>query len=220
MVISTRSLWFGYPGGQRIGFPDIEVAQGGTLVLRGPSGAGKSTWLALVAGLQVPESGHLHVAHTDLRTLTAAGRDAWRARHVGFLPQRLHLSEALDVQGNLALAWFAAGRPADAKRLGAVLAQLSIADLAARRPSQLSGGQAQRVALARAVLLSPSVILADEPTANLDDESAKAALALVQSTARESGATLVIATHDARVLQTLGGGVAVCELQRPREATA
>ncbi|NBS47309.1 MAG: ATP-binding cassette domain-containing protein, partial [Betaproteobacteria bacterium] len=112
-MISTRSLWFGYPGGQRIGFPDIEVAQGGTLVLRGPSGAGKSTWLALVAGLQVPESGHLHVAHTDLRTLTAAGRDAWRARHVGFLPQRLHLSEALDVQGNLALAWFAAGRPAD-----------------------------------------------------------------------------------------------------------
>lgn len=219
-MISTQSLCFQHPGGPRLSFPDVELPQGGTLMLRGPSGGGKSTWLALVAGFLTPGSGRLQVAHADLGTLSAAARDAWRARHLGFLPQRLHLSEALDVRGNLALAWFAAGQPADPKRLNAVLAQLSIAGLASRRPSQLSGGQAQRVALARAVLLSPSVILADEPTASLDDDSAQAALALLQATARESGATLVIATHDARVMQALGDGVAVCELRRPQEATA
>jgi len=213
-VIATQALCFQHPGGPRLAFPDVELPQGGTLLLRGPSGAGKSTWLALVAGLLTPASGSLQVAHTDLGRLSAAARDAWRAQHLGFLPQRLHLSEALDVRGNLALVWFAAGKPADSARLDAVLAQLSIPELAARRPSQLSVGQAQRVALARALLLSPSVILADEPTASLDDDSAQAALGLLQASAADAGATLVIATHDARVPQAFGAGVATCELRR------
>jgi putative ABC transport system ATP-binding protein len=109
------------------------------------------------------------------------------------------LSEALSVFDNLALVFFAAGRPVDQDRIAAQLQTLGVADLARRFPSQLSGGQAQRVALARALLLKPKLLLADEPTASLDDEACAQALRLLQKHA--SGATLVVATHDARVWQ-------------------
>ena len=101
------------------------------------------------------------------------------------------------------MAQWAAGVPDQPQKVVDVLASLGLSDLAQRLPRQLSGGQAQRVALARALLLSPKVILADEPTASLDDEAAQAALALLQATATRAGATLVIATHDSRVAQAL-----------------
>ena len=109
------------------------------------------------------------------------------------------LSAALSVHDNLAMAQWAAGQAQDESRIATALAALDVQALASRKPSQLSGGQAQRVALARAVLLKPKVILADEPTASLDDASAATSLALLRATARREGATLVIATHDARV---------------------
>ena len=111
------------------------------------------------------------------------------------------MSDALTVADNLALVYFAAGLPRDAAAIHAALAALGVAALADRRPGQLSGGQAQRVALARAVLLNPRVILADEPTASLDDGAAAAALQLLREAAGRCGATLVIATHDRRVEQ-------------------
>jgi putative ABC transport system ATP-binding protein len=140
-----------------------------------------------------------------------AGRraDAWRARHIGFLPQKLHLSSALTVQHNLELAFWAAGLPVDRQRVRQVLVQLGVAELAQRLPSQLSGGQAQRVALARAVLMQPQLILADEPTASLDDAAAQAAVQLLVDAAKEHSATLVIATHDARVAQAVSACTAV-----------
>jgi putative ABC transport system ATP-binding protein len=122
---------------------------------------------------------------------------------LGFLPQKLHLSDALTVRENLSLVYFAAGLPADPAAVAQALAALDVAELAGRKPAQLSGGQAQRVALARAVLLRPRVILADEPTASLDDASAAAALQLLAGTARQCDATLVIATHDRRVSDAL-----------------
>jgi putative ABC transport system ATP-binding protein len=131
--------------------------------------------------------------------LRGAAADAWRAAHIGFLPQKLHLSEALTVQQNLAMAQWAAGQPENAARIHATLEALGVAELVARLPQQLSGGQAQRVALARAVLLQPRIVLADEPTASLDDEAAAQAVSLLLTTAARHGATLVIATHDARV---------------------
>jgi putative ABC transport system ATP-binding protein len=185
----------------------VDVPQGATLVLRGNSGSGKSTWLALVAGLLTATAGALTVADAQPGALAQAARDAWRARTLGFLPQKLHLSDALTVAQNLNLVYFAAGLPVDAAAVAQALAALDVADLAARKPSQLSGGQAQRVALARAVLLRPRVILADEPTASLDDASAAAALQLLAGSARQCGATLVIATHDRRVGETLAGAM-------------
>jgi putative ABC transport system ATP-binding protein len=191
-------------------FPNVDLAQGDVLVLRGNSGSGKSTWLALLAGLLTPQQGELIVAGQRLNGLSNTARDAWRATHLGFLPQKLHLSEALTVAENLQLAYFAAGLPLNAAakmHIESTLAALGVADFARRKPSTLSGGQAQRVALARAVLLSPKIILADEPTASLDDDAACAALALLQASAARCNssckATLVIATHDFRVAATL-----------------
>lgn len=202
-MISTRQLIYRYAGGPALAFADVDVPQGGVLLLGGPSGSGKSTWLALAAGLVAPTAGRIDVAGQALDAggtpLKKAALDAWRARTVGFLPQKLHLSSALSVHGNLAMAQWAAGQDQDDERITDALAALGVQALASRKPAQLSGGQAQRVALARAVLLRPRVVLVDESTASLDDEAASASLALLQHTASGQGATLVIATHDARV---------------------
>ena len=198
-VISSRELNFSYAAGSALQFPDVEVAQGRVLLLRGPSGSGKSTWLALVAGLVAPTAGSMEVSGQAMHGVGQMATDAWRAKTIGFLPQKLHLSAALTVYQNLALAFWAAGLAEDGLRINAALNALGVAELANRLPSQLSGGQAQRVALARAVLMQPKVLLVDEPTASLDDQAASDAVTLLLSTAHANGATLVIATHDARV---------------------
>ncbi|MEI8324760.1 MAG: ATP-binding cassette domain-containing protein [Betaproteobacteria bacterium] len=198
-MIRTHALSYAYPHSPPISFPDIDLPQGGALLLRGNSGSGKSTWLALAAGLLRAGAGDIAVADQELNALKGAARDRWRALHLGFLPQKLHLTSALSVADNLGLAYFAAGLKRDDAAIRGALHDLDVTELARRWPAQLSGGQAQRVALARAVLLKPRVMLADEPTASLDDEAAQLALQLLQERARACGATLVIATHDARV---------------------
>jgi putative ABC transport system ATP-binding protein len=198
-MIQTHGLCYLYPNGPRLAFPDVDVPQGAVLLLSGPSGCGKSTWLALVAALVAPTDGRISVAGQPLGALDSIAADAWRARAIGFLPQKLHLSAALSVYQNLAMAQWAAGQTEDPERIHAALQSLGVADLGQRKPGQLSGGQAQRVALARAVLLQPRVILADEPTASLDDDAAADAVGLLLRTAKAQSATLVIATHDVRV---------------------
>jgi putative ABC transport system ATP-binding protein len=202
-MIQTQGLRYRYLGGAELVFPDVRVPRGEVLLLSGPSGCGKSTWLSLVAALVQPTVGVLTVAGQPLAGLAQSAADAWRATAVGFLPQKLHLSSALTVQQNLALAFWAAGVAENTDRIRAVLDSLGVAELAHRKPSQLSGGQAQRVALARAVLQNPQLLLADEPTASLDDAAAADAVGLLLATARNQGATLVIATHDARVAQLI-----------------
>ena len=202
-MISCRQLSYRYATGPALAFADLDVAQGQTLLLTGASGSGKSTWLALAAGLLPASGGSVTVAGQALEHLSKTASDAWRAKTIGFLPQKLHLSAALTVRGNLELAQWAAGQTTDDKRIAEALTALGVGDLGGRKPSQLSGGQAQRVALARAVLMQPKVILADEPTASLDDEACAAALALLLATAGRLDATLVIATHDSRIKKHL-----------------
>ena len=202
-MIQTRALRYDYAQGPTLAFDDLAVPQGASVILRGNSGAGKSTWLALVAGLLSPTQGEVIVAGQALSTFNASARDAWRAKNVGFLPQKLHLSPALSVADNLALAYFAAGLTRDDAAIDQALLALGVGEFKSRKPQQLSGGQAQRVALARAVLMRPKIILADEPTASLDDGAAIAALQLLQKSAQTLNATLVIATHDARVASAL-----------------
>ncbi len=215
-MIQTRGLAYRYGAGAEIAFPDVDLPQGRVLLLKGPSGAGKSTWLALAAALLRPSAGQIRVAGQDLAALPKIAGDAWRAKAIGFLPQKLHLSESLTVAGNLAMAQWAAGALDDTLAVHDMLATLGVAELAQRRPSQLSGGQAQRVALARALLLQPQVILADEPTASLDDDAAEAALSLLSASARRARASLVIATHDSRVAHALPDAVRCqIDLQRP-----
>jgi len=197
-MIIARGLTYGYPGAAALAWPDFEAPQGAVVRLTGPSGSGKSTLLALMAGLLALQQGRLEVAGTDLAALGARACDAWRARTLGFVPQRLHLSEGLSVARNLELPDLAAGRAPDRARIAQLLERLGLQGLENRLPGALSGGQAQRVALARALVGRPRVILADEPTAHLDDAAASAALALLADAAQAEGATLVVATHDAR----------------------
>jgi putative ABC transport system ATP-binding protein len=202
-MIDIRALSYRYAAGPELTFADIVLSQGATLLLRGDSGTGKSTWLALAAGLLTASKGEVVVAGQALGALTRAERDRWRGRTLGFLPQKLHLSDALTVHENLALCYFALGLAEQPAAILQALQSLGVAELARRKPSQLSGGQAQRVALARAILMQPKVILADEPTASLDDDSARVSLALLQDCAFRCNATLVIATHDRRVHDAL-----------------
>ena len=146
-----------------------------------------------------PRVGSVTVNGTDIGALAESARDRWRGRTVGLVPQRLHLVGALDVRDNLRLAQTLAGLPVDDARITALLEAVGVIDLARRFPSQLSQGQAQRVAIARAVVNRPALLLADEPTANLDDAHAAQALELLRGQAIEAGATLVVASHDARV---------------------
>lgn len=202
-MIELKDLRYDYRNGPTLSFADLSASAGSTLLVRGASGAGKSTLLALIAGLLTPTAGQVFVDGIDVGALAPRQRDAWRGAHLGFVPQRLHLSEALSVRDNLGLPYVCAGEPVQPARIAEVLERLGLQGLAGRRPHQLSVGQAQRVALARAVLRGPSLLLADEPTASLDDEAAAEALRLLIELAALSRATLVLATHDARVSQAL-----------------
>lgn len=175
------------------------AAAGEHWLLAGASGSGKTTLLHILAGLTTPTAGTVIVGGTDLATLRGSARDHWRGRTVGLVPQRLHLVGALTVRDNLRLAQYLAGLPDDPLRVHELLEAVHVADLAHRYPRQLSQGQAHRVAIARAVINRPTLVLADEPTANLDDVHAAAALELLRAQALAAHATLVVASHDARV---------------------
>jgi putative ABC transport system ATP-binding protein len=183
--------------------PVWRAGAGDAWLLAGQSGSGKSTVLHILAGLTRPTVGSVMVGGTDLARLAESARDRWRGRNVGLVPQRLHLVGALNVRDNLRLAHTLAGLPVDDMRITALLEAVGVIDLARRFPSQLSQGQAQRVAIARAVVNRPALVLADEPTANLDDAHAAQALELLRGQAVEAGATLVVASHDARVKSLL-----------------
>jgi len=176
----------------------FEASAGEHWLVLGASGSGKTTLLNLAAGLLRATEGSVRAAGEDLGGLGEAALDRWRGRHVGIVPQKLHLVASLTVAQNLALAPWLAGLPPGAARAAKLLAALGLADKAGARPAQLSHGQAQRLALARAVMNRPALLLADEPTSNLDDAACAAALDLLQAQARDCGATLLVATHDRR----------------------
>ncbi|MFN3860132.1 MAG: ABC transporter ATP-binding protein [Roseateles sp.] len=211
-MLAWSGLRHRYAGGAEITYADFTLRPGRHLLLRGASGSGKSTLLALLAGLLRVQQGVLEVAGTDLTALGPRALDAWRGATLGFVPQRLHLSDALTVAGNLALPALAVGQGEDRARAAELLAALGITALSGRRPHQLSVGQAQRVALARALMRRPRLLLADEPSASLDDEHTLQMLALLLDAAEREGCTLVIASHDARVVEALSGRDDVAEV--------
>jgi ABC-type lipoprotein export system ATPase subunit len=198
-MFAVRNLRHAYSGTDVLNVPAWQAEQGSQWLVLGPSGSGKTTLLHALAGILKPTDGNISVAGQDLAALGARDLDRFRGRHIGIVLQRLHLMASLTVFDNLLLAQYLAGVPQDRERARAALAGLDLAGKAGARPHELSFGQAQRVAVARAVVNQPKVLLADEPTSNLDDERCLQALELLQSQARACNATLLIATHDQRI---------------------
>jgi putative ABC transport system ATP-binding protein len=177
---------------------DLTIVRGEFLAVVGVSGSGKSTLLHLLGGLDTPTAGSIRVAGRALGALTAYERAVYRRRTVGFVFQAFHLVPSMTAAANVALALTLQGTyGADRRqRTAEALQRVGLANRAGHRPGQLSGGEQQRVALARAIVHQPPLLLADEPTGNLDRHNAAEVLGLMRTINREQGATVVLVTHD------------------------
>jgi putative ABC transport system ATP-binding protein len=185
---------------------DFEVQQGEFVAIMGPSGSGKSTLLHLLGGLDAPTSGEVILAGQPLSRLSDDEITRVRRQKVGFIFQFYNLLPTLSAAENVALPLLIDGKPAGAQRehITELLALVGLGDRAGHRPDQLSGGQQQRVAIARAFANRPEIVLADEPTGNLDSRSGTAILELLQRTCRELSATIAMVTHDPRAASYAG----------------
>jgi putative ABC transport system ATP-binding protein len=173
---------------------DLQVAAGEFVAILGESGVGKSTLLNCIAGLDTVASGSVHIAGTEITTLPEAQQALFRRAHLGFVFQAFHVLPHLSVAHNVGLPLLLQGRPDDA-RVEALLVAVGLQGLGPRLPQTLSGGQLQRVALARALVHKPQLILADEPTGNLDPGTAEKMMDLLAAQVREQGAACVLVTH-------------------------
>ncbi len=176
----------------------LEVPKGDFLALMGPSGSGKTTLLNLIAGIDSPTSGALIVDGTDISTLSRNKLAAWRAAHVGYVFQLYNLVPVLTAYENVELPLLLHGltRSQRYERVMTSLERVGIADRRDHFPRQLSGGQEQRVAIARAIVTDPGIIVADEPTGDLDKPSAHSVMKLLQTLNQELGKTIIMVTHD------------------------
>jgi len=174
---------------------DLSIDQGEFVALIGPSGSGKSTLLHLAGGLDQPDGGRILLGDRDLATLSIGERAKLRRREVGFVFQFFHLIPTLSVRENVELPLLLDGVKSNG-RTNDLLERVGIGHRAAHLPGELSGGELQRAAIARALVARPQVILADEPTGNLDSATSEAVLALLAEQVVESGAALVMVTHD------------------------
>jgi putative ABC transport system ATP-binding protein len=176
---------------------DLEVAKGEVLAVLGPSGSGKTTLLNLAAGIDRADAGTVTVGGRELGSLDDGALTAYRRAHVGYVFQFFNLLPTLTALENVAVALELLGRT-DPAAAASALARVGLAGKEARFPHQLSGGEQQRVAIARALVKGPELVVADEPTGNLDGATAREVLATLAEANRERGATLLIATHDER----------------------
>ena len=177
---------------------DFALDAGDFVVVTGPSGAGKSTFLHIAGGLDAPDSGSVEVAGQDVWSMRSGARAAFRRRNLGFVFQFFNLVPMLTAVENVSLPLLLDGvsaRSADA-RAEELLERIGLGDRARHRPAELSGGQMQRVAVARALVTRPSLILADEPTGNLDSHSSTEVLKLLRSLSDQDGTAVVLVTHD------------------------
>ncbi|MCH8302575.1 MAG: ABC transporter ATP-binding protein [Proteobacteria bacterium] len=191
-------------GGRRHAVLDnlnADFIKGETVALRGRSGSGKSTLLNLISGIDVPDQGEIEVAGLNITNMSERDRTLFRREHIGFVYQAFNLVSTLSVSDNIRLVLELNGvtEPEAGNRIREMLDAVDLGDRAGSFPDVLSGGEQQRVAIARALVHRPSLLLADEPTGNLDDKTAEGVLQLLDRLIRQTGGTMIVATHSALV---------------------
>jgi putative ABC transport system ATP-binding protein len=206
IVLSVRNLTKTYrSAGEQVSVlrgVNLDVAAGERVALSGESGSGKSTLLHLIAGLDAADGGQITLAESSVADLPDSGRAALRRDRLGLVFQQFNLVPSLSVEDNLAFQARIAGRQ-DAKWQAELVERLGLGDLLRRYPEQLSGGQQQRVAIGRALAVKPLLLLADEPTGNLDESTADDVLALTRDLVTRTGCGFLMVTHSARLAATL-----------------
>ncbi|MEP4078585.1 ABC transporter ATP-binding protein [Haloferula sp.] len=219
-ALCIRDLRFSYPENRfRLDVEQLDLAAGERASLVGESGSGKTTLLQLLSGIMAPESGSIRTCGTELAGLGDAGRRAFRISTVGLVFQEFELLDYLTVVENVLLPYRIHGAlrldSGVRNRAAELLEELALDGLAQRRPRQLSHGQRQRVAVCRALITNPSLLLADEPTANLDRENRQRVLATFERHVREKQAAMIIATHDDDVQSHVDRCLDLKELFKP-----
>ncbi len=218
-LLQVRNLQRAFREGERarsvLRGVDLQVQRGEIVALVGRSGSGKSTLLNLLSGIDYPDQGSIHIGGIELSALSERARTLFRRHHIGFIYQFFNLIPTLTVAENVRLPLELVGRrresAAEALRM---LAEVELADRADTFPDRLSGGEQQRVAIARALVHEPTLVLADEPTGNLDADSGRRVLALLQRLVRERGQTLMVVTHS-REVAAIADRVLVLQDGRP-----
>lgn len=199
-ILKAEDLWKVYFTGKvevpALAGVNVEVMPGDFISIMGPSGCGKSTLLHVMGGLAQATRGRVFLDGNDLSAMSDAARTRLRRHKVGFVFQRFNLLPTLDTYHNIALAQHIHGNGFDPHRFEKVIQLLGLQDRLKHKPSELSGGQQQRVALARAIISEPKIVLADEPTGNLDTKSSESVLSLLRQLNREIGQTIVMITHN------------------------
>lgn len=207
MMLEAKNIEFHYNPKQKFDLPDIQLSQGEQLLILGKSGSGKTTILNMLGGLLKPLNGEIKIADTPLYSLKGASLDKFRGKNIGIIFQRPHILEPLTVLENLSIANFFSGTKGDKNEN--LLKELGIFDKRNAKVNTLSEGEAQRLSIARALANSPKVILADEPTASLDDENAANVVKLLKEQAEKYNAVLIIVTHDQRVKDHISNQITI-----------
>jgi putative ABC transport system ATP-binding protein len=206
-LVSIRNLTKTYQRGpekvQVLHGLDLDIGQGDFVALMGPSGSGKTTLLNLIGGLDTPTSGDIEIDGEYINRLSAGQLSNWRSHHVGFVFQFYNLMPMLSAQKNVELPLLLThlGGAERKRRAEIALTLVGLADRKSHKPSELSGGQQQRVAIARAIVSDPTLLICDEPTGDLDRQSAEEILGLLQTLNREHGKTIVMVTHDPKAAE-------------------
>lgn len=200
-MVQTQDLEFAYPEGAPLQFPDIQLPANEHLLILGPSGVGKTTLLYLLAGLLVPKSGQLRIGDTSLEALNRKQLDQFRGKHIGLIFQKYQFIGALNVEENLQLRQGRKAGKEGKKRRMALVNRLGLQDQLHKKVSALSQGQQQRLAIALGIIHMPDLVLADEPTANLDNDNCEKVINLLKEEANISKSSLIIITHDYRVME-------------------
>ncbi|MEM9362492.1 MAG: ATP-binding cassette domain-containing protein [Bacteroidota bacterium] len=199
-MVKTSGLRYAYGDGQEMIFPDIELTPGNHLLIIGPSGIGKTTLLYLMAGLLPPVNGSVAIAGKELNALSRREIDKFRGEQIGLIFQQYHFINSLSVQDNLTLRQSILEDAVDKQRRHQLAERLGLSDHLNKKVTQLSQGQQQRLSIALGLIHKPKVILADEPTSNLDDANCVKVINLLKEEAEICKSSLVIITHDLRVM--------------------